>query len=119
LDEATRERGLMGRASLPADGGMLFVFPDNARRAFWMKNCLIDLDIIFLDGLGYVTAVHTMTAPAPGTPDERLPTWSSRKPAQFAIELNAGEADKLGVDVGQRIDLPVPSLKARAEEGDE
>lgn len=115
LDDATRTRGLMHRASLPADGGMLFVFPDNSVRGFWMKNCLIDLDIIFLDGLGYVTAVHTMTAPPPDVPDERLPTWSSGKPAQFAIEINAGLADELGVEVGQRIDLPLQSLKARAE----
>ena len=44
----SRELGMMGRNSL--DGGMLFIFPDVSEKSFWMKNCLIKLDIIFIVG---------------------------------------------------------------------
>src|SRR5881396_1630112 len=45
----TWERGLMERASLAPDAGMLFIFPDIAPRAFWMMNTLIPLDMLFID----------------------------------------------------------------------
>ena len=47
--------GMMGRSTL--DGGMLFVFPEVAERSFWMKDCLISLDIVFIIG-DKVTKVH-------------------------------------------------------------
>ena len=115
LDQASRTQGLMHREPLAEDGGMLFVFPSAAVRGFWMKNCPMDLDIIFLDGPGYVTATHTMTAPPPGTPDEQLPSWSSVKPAQFAIEIRPGLIKQLGVKPGDRIVLPIKQLKSRAK----
>lgn len=114
LDTATRTRGLMGRPEVAADGGMLFVFPNAEPRTFWMANCLTDLDIVFLDGLGYVVSVHRMTAPKPWVPEDQLPRWTSAGAAQFAIELRPGTADKLGIVRGQKIDLPVAALKARA-----
>lgn len=114
LDDATRTQGLMHRESLAEDGGMLFVFPSAAVRGFWMKNCLMDLDIIFLDGMGYVTAVHTMTAPPPGSKGP-FPSWSSVTPAQFAIEIQPGLAKQLGVKRGDQIELPLKRLKSRAK----
>ncbi len=114
LDEASRTTGLMHRESIDEDGGMLFVFPDMQRRAFWMKHCLTDIDAIFLDGRGNVVAVHAMKAPDPATPEAQLPRYPSGRAAQFVIELRGGEADKVGVKVGDRIALPLESLKRRA-----
>lgn len=113
-DHDERVRGLMHRDTLAEDGGMLFVFPDMDPRSFWMKSCLIDIDVIFLDGTGRVVRTHTMAAPEPGTPDRKLRRYGSGRPAQFAIELNAGEAERLGVERGDRIKLPLERLKARA-----
>src|SRR3546814_3518781 len=48
-DDASRQRGLMMRTALAADHGMLFVFPHNDPQAFWMKNTLIPLDILYFD----------------------------------------------------------------------
>jgi len=109
-----REKGLMGRESVPEDGGMLFVFPDLARRGFWMKNCLTDIDLIFLDARGNVTAVHAMTPEPLDTPDSQLTIYSSDYPAQFAVELRGGKAAELGVEPGERIDLPLEKLKRLA-----
>lgn len=105
-------RGLMSRRSLPDDAGMLFVFRDTRPRAFWMKNTLIPLDILFLDAHGKVVATHTMNVEPPCRPGEpellyelRLPSYPSDKSAQFAIELNAGQLELNGIRVGDTIDL--------------
>jgi len=111
-DKLERTTGLMHRASLPDNGGMLFIFPEAAERAFWMKNCLIDLDVIFLDPQGKVVRIHTMTVPDPSDVDP--PKYRSGAPAQFVIELNAGKAGQLGLKPGQTVDLPLATLKERA-----
>ncbi len=118
IDEEARTRGLSGRESIDEFGGMLFVFPDRDIRRFWMKDCLVDIDILFLDGRGFVTATHRMDKEPPRRPDEslddyerRLPLYSSVLPAQFAIELRAGWLDELELDVDDRVDLDVNRLK--------
>ena len=122
-DETTRVRGLMHRASIPADGGMLFVFPESDFRSFWMAYCLVDMDIIFLDAKGRVTATHRMKAQPPQQPEESLLDYENRLhdyaapsvyPAQFAIELKAGSLDRLDVEVEDVIPLDLPRLKALA-----
>jgi uncharacterized membrane protein (UPF0127 family) len=123
-DEAKRERGLMGRTEIPDHGGMLFVFPDQkvALQRFWMKNCPIDMDIIYLDRQGFVTAKHRMKAMI-RLPDEsdadyetrcREDDYSSNLPAQFAIELKAGTLERLKVKVEDQIKLDLARLKAAA-----
>jgi uncharacterized membrane protein (UPF0127 family) len=123
--DATRERGLMERTAIDDDGGMLFIFPDVAQRGFWMGHCLIDIDIIFLDSHGRVTATHRMKAQPPQRPDEsdsayraRMPTYPSRMPAQFVIELSPGWLDRLSVRVDDKVSLDLPRLKARARTTD-
>ena len=120
-DDPSRIRGLQGVTEIPSDGGMIFVFPDSQVRSFWMPDCLVDIDLMFLDSQGRVTAVHTMPAEPPRRADEprpayerRLPRYPSGYPAQFAIELRAGTLDRLGLEVNSRIDLNLPRLKALA-----
>ncbi len=119
LNNPQRERGLMGREEIPDDGGMLFVLPPEdpfpAELTFWMKGCLIPIDVIFLSLEGEVTAVHAMEPPAPGTPDEKLTRYRSYGDAQFAIELRGGRAEELGVKRGDQIELPVDYLLDLAE----
>lgn len=122
IDEDTRTKGMSGRDRFPDGGGMLFVFPDAQVRNFWMFECLIDIDIIFVDSRGTVTAIHRMPAEPLQGEDEsifeyeaRLPRYSSRYPAQFAIELPAGSIDRLQVRVEDRIDLDLERLKAMAK----
>lgn len=119
--DATRQRGLGGVTAIPADGGMVFAFTDAAVRGFWMKDCLVDMDIIYLDPLGFVTAIHTMRKEPPRRADEslrayeaRLPRYGSVTPAQFVIELRAGRARELGLQTSQKLQVDLAALRAVA-----
>jgi hypothetical protein len=122
-DDASRMKGLGGRAGLPADGGMLFVFPAELAvvQHFVMRDCSFDIDIIYLDGRGFVTATHEMKVEQPRMPGEpeadyenRLKRYSSVLPAQFAIELNGGSVRRLGVRVNDKIEVDLERLKRQA-----
>ncbi len=96
-DDASREHGLMDRTSMPADHGMLFVFPDSEIRTFWMKNTLIPLDMLFFDSnRRLVTLLHDV----PPCKADPCPIYPSTAPARYVLELNAGTAAKLGVRIG-------------------
>jgi hypothetical protein len=97
--EASRQKGLMHRYSMPADRGMLFVFPEEERLGFWMKNTHIPLDIVFLDASGKVVSIHQMKP-------YDLRSTRSEGPAMYAIELNQGRAAKAGVKPGDRLKIP-------------
>lgn len=102
--EPTREIGLMYTHQMPADHGMIFVFPGESELGFWMKNTPIDLDIVYVDHAGKVVSVKTMKA-------YDLSNVASDGAASYAIELNAGIAAKLKIVAGQQIDLPATLLK--------
>lgn len=119
VDDQARTDGLMYRESIAEDQGMLFVFPQASIRSFWMGHCVIDIDLIFLDGRGRITALHRMTKADPQGEGEsdfayqlRLPSYWSNYPAQFAIELRAGWLDRLNLHVDDRIELDLDRLKA-------
>lgn len=98
-DPKEREKGLMFVTSMPADRGMIFVFPSAEPRSFWMKNTPIDLDIIYLGADRKVVSIHTMKANTlEGTPSDGE--------AQFAIELNRDVARQLNLSAGQVVDVP-------------
>jgi uncharacterized protein len=118
-DNDTRTLGLGGRTSLDSDKGMLFTFPDSKLRRFVMRDCLIDIDIIFLDSAGRIIAMHHMPIEEPQGPDEsalgyesRLPKYSSRFNAQYAIELVGGALEELNLSDGQLIDLDTDYLQS-------
>lgn len=91
---AERSQGLMFRESLPRGAGMLFVFERPQRVAFWMKNTLIPLDLIFVDQAGIVTHVHPNAIPHDET---AIPGGD----AVFAVlEINGGLAARYGIVPG-------------------
>ncbi|MEM7682106.1 MAG: DUF192 domain-containing protein [Planctomycetota bacterium] len=107
-------QGLMHRAEILPNGGMIFLFPESRVLSMWMKNCLTDIDVIFVNPAGIVTATHAMKAEPLDTPDTELAKYSSGHTAQFAIELRGGMVAELGVKAGDRLDLPLEDLKAWA-----
>jgi uncharacterized membrane protein (UPF0127 family) len=98
----SRNLGLMRRTSLAEDAGMLFVFESEVTRYFWMRNTLIPLDILYIAANGTIVDIQTM----PPCVSEPCKTYPSRAKAQYALEINAGEAQKRGIDVGQTVVLP-------------
>ena len=84
LDDVSRTKWLMYRTKLGSDHGMLFVFPEEQMRSFWMKNTLIPLDIIFIDSGYNIVHIHTWSKPGDLTP------LSSLYPAQYVLEVNSG-----------------------------
>ena len=99
---AERARGLMGQQRIPDNYAMLFVFESERRLSFWMKGTLIPLDILFLGSNGMVVDVQTMI-PQPGAPDGELIVYRSAGPARYALEMNAGLAEALGVVPGAAV----------------
>jgi uncharacterized protein len=94
---AEMERGLMYRERLDADRGMLFLYEDDREVAFWMKNTLIPLDLIFADASGRIVAIaeravplSTALIPSPG-------------PVRAVLEVNGGTARRLHIQVGDRL----------------
>ncbi|MCH2162783.1 MAG: DUF192 domain-containing protein [Phycisphaerales bacterium] len=116
--DSQRRRGFGGRTELPPGSGMLFVHPDDTLRRFWMKDCLIDIDIAFLDGQGRIVALHRMKKEPPRRDGERLSSYEdrltrypSRRPARYALEFQAGTLDRLKLKVGQSVPLPHEELR--------
>jgi uncharacterized protein len=94
-----QQLGLMHRKSMPADHGMIFVFPDARERSFWMKNTHIPLDIVYADADGKVVSVKQMK------PLDESPVPSDGD-AKYAVELNEGTAKKVGVKPGDVLVIP-------------
>jgi uncharacterized membrane protein (UPF0127 family) len=96
--EAGREHGLMDRKSLAPDAGMLFDFLTPQPVAFWMKDTLIPLDMVFIARDGVVKSIHADAQPLDLTP---IP---SGEPVQFVLEIAGGRAAAIGLEPGDRMD---------------
>ena len=114
-DSETMFRGLGGRTEIPTRGGMLFAYPAPRPLAFVMRDCLVPIDIAYLDAEGRVLNRHTMRVEPPRGEDEsvaayeaRLPSYRSAGPARYAVEVAGGLLDELGVRPGDRIELELP-----------
>lgn len=90
-----RTLGLMYRTRLDEEKGMIFVFPYSQPLGFWMKNVPFDIDIGFFTAKGSLDSFHTMKGTTPLMKDAKLPNYSSKGLAQFAVELVAGFFSRL------------------------
>src|SRR5262249_50386168 len=107
-----------------------FVFPDARVQnlEFVMRDCPIDIDIIYLDGAGRVLSFYEMKAEKPRQAGEgqagdmrndayegRLKKYPSGYPAAFAIELKAGSIRAIGVKAGEKVQFDAQGLKKIAK----
>lgn len=93
--DAERERGLGGRANVPYDYGMLFVFPREGKYGFWMKDMLVPVDIFWLDGKGQVIYMEIDVATS------TFPTvFYPVQPATYVLETTAGFAQAHNIATG-------------------
>lgn len=92
-----RQRGLMGRTHLAADGGMLFVFEQPGRHCFWMRDTPLPLSIAFIDPAGHIASLadmqpRTETLHCPGTD------------VGYALEVRQGEFQRRGIAPRAQVD---------------
>jgi uncharacterized membrane protein (UPF0127 family) len=95
-----RSRGLMFREHLDPDKGMLFIYKDEGVHYFWMKNTLIPLDMIWINGNREVISISKDVQPCEIS---QCPLIGSEQKVQYVLELNAGSSDKIGLAIGDKV----------------
>jgi uncharacterized membrane protein (UPF0127 family) len=86
--------GEMFRTSIPEDGGMLFDWVRPQATQMWMKNTLVPMDMVFINGDGTIRSIGEDTTP------RSLAVIDSRGPVRATLEINAGTTAKLDIRVG-------------------
>jgi uncharacterized membrane protein (UPF0127 family) len=88
--------------------------PEECRQDFWMKGCITNMDAIFLNSEGRIVNMHRMLAETPRNKFEsaqdyenRLRLYSSEEPAKYVIEIPCGDITRLGLNLGETIDLTI------------
>ncbi len=92
-----RAQGMMYRSSMDHNKGMLFIMDYEEPQSFWMKNCQLSLDIMYVNSSYEIVSLYKHTPPYS---DTNIP---SMKPALYVVETSAGFCDKFGVEVGNSI----------------
>ena len=100
-NDAERSHGLMFRKSLGPYEGMLFDFHQEQPVAFWMKNTLIPLDMIFIGSDGTIRHIHSNAVPLS---TDSIP---SKFPVRGVLEINGGSARLLGLKPGDKVRHPI------------
>jgi len=92
-----RKTGLMNRVSLDDDKGMIFIYPQEQQVAFWMKNTLIPLDMVFMTSDFEVVDYFKDVPPCEEDP---CPHYIPSKHPKYIVELNAGKINEMGLERG-------------------
>lgn len=102
----SRARGLMFRKNLPPGQGMLFIYEAPSEVAFWMRNTLIPLDMLFIDERGRVAHVAPNAVPLDETPIPGAAPGDPEPERLMVLEIAGGEAARLGLAKGAILSHP-------------
>jgi len=102
-DDAERARGLMFRDEMAGTHGMLFIHEREEPQSYWMKNTHIPLDILYFDNARRLVSQQRDVPPC--SLGDACPPYPSNAPARYVLELNAGEAARLGLQDGAELKL--------------
>jgi uncharacterized membrane protein (UPF0127 family) len=102
-DDRSRARGYMFRERIGADEGMLLVFDQSGRHGIWMKNCLVPLDIIWLDEQHRIVEIASDRQPCPA--EGPCPSAVPLKSARYVLEVVAGTAAREKLQPGASIHI--------------
>ncbi|KKQ98781.1 MAG: hypothetical protein UT24_C0001G0062 [Candidatus Woesebacteria bacterium GW2011_GWB1_39_12] len=100
-----KAKGLSGRKTLKDNEGMLFVFESKSSPAFWMKDMLISIDIIWIADGKIIKLDESVPPPPPETPSNELPLYRPPVAIDYVLEVKAGFSEKNGVEVGDNVDI--------------
>ena len=120
-NDSRRREGMGNRAQFLPNTGMIFVHTSDDTRSYWMRGCMFDIDLLFLDRSGTVVAAHQMKREPAQVPGEntrsytnRLKKYLSNKPARYALEFPPGTIERLNIKPGEVIALPHRRLQQMA-----
>lgn len=99
-DARERAIGLMDRPSMPVASGMLFIYERPSELSFWMRNTLIELDMLFVDSTGVIQNIHHRAIPLDETP------IFGGSDLTHVLEINGGLAKTMGISVGDQLRHP-------------
>ena len=103
--QETMARGMMFRDVLPKDRGMLFVHTAEGKYAYWMFNCKVPLDIVWMNKSRQVVEISLSTPPCPSTNPDECPSFGGHQNAQYVLELNGGAAIEYGIAAGSQLNF--------------
>lgn len=101
--EIEKRKGLSGISFLPQTCGMLFVYDRPGFHQFWMAGCLIPLDIVWMDADKKVVEVAQNCPPVPNLATGTPPMYGGNQPAQYILEIGAGQAHNHGLVLGAEV----------------
>lgn len=109
------EHGLMERASMPEDHGMVFIFHPKRPVRFWMFNCLMSLDMLFIED-GKVVKISHNVPPCKSHNQSECPLYpdEGEVKASEVLEVNAGYCERHGIKEGDTIKFSLPGIKTKA-----
>ena len=99
ITELEHQQGLTGCRGLPENSGMIFVYPDEARRSFWMRGVPVRLSIGFFDANGILLETNEMRA------NDLSVTSSRSESVKFVLEMPSGWFGENGVRAGAALSL--------------
>lgn len=102
-----RAEGLMHREFLAKDRGMLFTFDQAQPWTFWMKNTKIPLDIIWMNEKKQIIHI-ARNVPICTRTDDGCPQYQPNHPAMYVLELGGGEAERLKLENGSKLQFKLP-----------
>ena len=105
ITEAERQKGLMFREALLPDQGMLFVFEEEDIYYIWMKNMKFSIDILWLDKEKRIVHIEKKVPPCK---EEPCPSYHSKTPSMYVLELRAGSVDENKLKLHDRLDFILP-----------
>ena len=104
-----QQKGMMFRDQMCENCGMIFEFENEDYRSFWMKNTLIDLDIIFIDKNGQIINIQNAKSEgkAEKNPKDYLnyQAYPSTDKAKYVLEVNSGFAQKMNLEAGKYLQI--------------
>lgn len=122
LDETSRATGMGARTEFPPNTAMLFAYSKPDLLSFWMKDCLIDMDMVFVDAEGKISALHEAKRQPLRTRGQSLDAYesglkrySSNRRAKYCVELPAGTIKRLKPSLGQKIQIDWASIDSRTK----
>ena len=104
--EEERALGLMFREKINPDQGMLFIFKEDGIYPFWMKNMRFSIDILWLDKKKTIIHIEENVPPCSKEP---CPTYSSKLPAAYVLELKAGSVARNQLKLFDKLEFVLPS----------